>query len=261
MKDSDFAKELYKRYGAVTRSRGCFLYTKKNVRIIDMYQQNGRAILGWDAGNAFTFFKNFLTKGLCGNYICEDSSRVEKAVSSLLSSERKIFYFSTKEQIQKTSEKLKLSNIKFYMPWDSQNTDWANEKAVIIVPPFPWTDTLFILAIQKDLISENDICENSAAIPFALETGIARAIYNLISEIPNRQEKDWFIYDTILTKYWERKGPYLYSKIPSEKYDNFVLHCLDLGIAINPDYNSPSIIPYGADKGNFTKLKNSPFAF
>ena len=101
--------------------------------------------------------------------------------------------------------------------------------------------------------------EGPLTIPFALQTALTRAIYNLIAELPWRQEKDWFIYDTILTKYWERKGPYLYPKISENKYEDFVKHCLDCNIVINPSYNEPSIVPFGADKGVFTKLKNNPF--
>ena len=79
------------------------------------------------------------------------------------------------------------------------------------------------------------------------------------TRLSERKETDWFIYDSILTKYWTRKGPYLFPKIPQEDYDRFVLHCLSLGIIINPNYDSPSIVPFGADKGVFTKLKNTPF--
>ena len=96
-------------------------------------------------------------------------------------------------------------------------------------------------------------------LPFSLQAGIARSIYNLIEALSERKETDWFIYDSILTKYWTRKGPYLFPKIPQEDYDRFVLHCLSLEIIINPNYDSPSIVHFGADKGVFTKLKNTPF--
>ena len=32
-------------------------------------------------------------------------------------------------------------------------------------------------------------------------------------------------------------------------------------IVFNPDYREYSIVPFGADKGVFTKLKNSPFIY
>ena len=63
----------------------------------------------------------------------------------------------------------------------------------------------------------------------------------------------------MLTKYWERKGPYLFPRISENEYDDFVRHCLDCGIVINPNYNEPSIVPYGADTGVFNQLKKTPF--
>ena len=134
-------------------------------------------------------------------------------------------------------------------------------------PPLPWTQTIFLTAVKSSLINANNLSDNkielsnTISIPFALETAITKSIYNLISEIPLRQEKDWFIYDPVLTKYWTRKGPYLYPKMSEEKYNDFVKHCLECQLIINPNYHMPSLIPFGADKGVFTKLKNNPFSF
>ena len=85
MNKSELFKELFNRYGAVTRARGPFIYTKKGVRVTDLYQEAGRAILGWEGGSAFTLFKNVLTRGQTGSFICEEApvSRLEKAVSEL----------------------------------------------------------------------------------------------------------------------------------------------------------------------------------
>lgn len=263
MTENQFALELYKRYGTVTRARNCFLYTKKCVRITDMFLQNGRAILGWDAGSAFTHFKNMLSKGLTGSFISEDVSRLQKAVSALLESSRRLFYFSSKVDAIKAALSYAPSNTAVYLPWTFDSSVWQKTACVVLEPPFPWTDSLFILAINETLLSSDKEVSfaNQVNFPFALEAGITRSIYNLIEQLPLRQEKNWFIYDSVLTKYWTRKGPYLFSKIPEEKYDSFVLHCLDCGIAVNPGYNVPSIVPFGADKGVFTKLKNSPFEF
>jgi len=257
MKTSEFAEELYKRYGAVTRAKNCFLYTKKGVRITDLFQENGRAILGWEGGSAFTHLKNVLSRGQTGSFICEDVSRVAKAVSLLLNSERKIFYFNSKADALKAATTIAPESTSTYKPWTAESVNWEDVSCVVMAPPVPWTDTIYLLAVKDS----KETPAGTIKLPYAMEAAITRAIYNLIDAIKTRAEKDWFIYDPILTKYFERKGPYLYSKVPAEKYDNFVLHCLDLGIAINPDFNNPSIIPFGADKGVFTKLKNSPFDF
>ena len=91
-----------------------------------------------------------------------------------------------------------------------------------------------------------------------IEAAVTRSIYNLISALQTRQEKDWFIYDLALTKYWQRKGPYLFPKISKELYGKFILHCLDLGIVVSPVYEQPSIVPFGADRGVFEILKKNP---
>ena len=250
-------KELYARYGFVTRARDCFLYTHKNQRLTDMFQENGKAILGWDTGNAGTFFKNMMNKGLNGSFICEDKPRINKAVSELVEKECCVFYYNNKTDAVKAAVSLGAKNIVSYKPWNKEQEDLAAADAVVIVPPFPWGEEIFILALREP--QGPHVNCGPLTIPFSLQTALTRSIYNLISELPQRQEKDWFIYDTILTKYWERKGPYLYPKISENKYEDFVKHCLDCNIIINPSYNEPSIVPFGADKGVFTKLKNNPF--
>lgn len=252
---NQLSEEIYNRYGTVTRARNCFLYTKKNVRLTDMYQENGRAILGWEGKNAFTHFKNYLCRSQVGSFICEEVSRVEKAVSSLLVSDRKVFYYSTKQEALKEALIISPEKTAVYKPWGEQTVNWGEVDCAIVTPPLPWTQNLFILAVKTEAAAPSA----SMKIPFALEAAVARSVYNLIEALQVRQEKDWFIYDPVLTKYWERKGPYLLPKIQADKYDAFVIHCLELGIIINPEYEGVSIVPFGADRGVFTKLKNSPF--
>ena len=270
-------QELYERYGFVTRARNCFLYTHSGQRLTDLFLENGKAILGWDSGNAGTFFKNMMNKGLTGSFICEDKPRIDKAVSELIGKECRAFFYRTKADAVKAAVGLGAKNIVSYKPWNKEQEDLERADAVVFVPPFPWGEEIFILAMPSncgpsrasgtadvgsataDNFGVPEALEGPLTIPFSLQTALTRSIYNLILELPLRQEKDWFIYDTILTKYWERKGPYLYPKISENKYEDFVKHCLVCGLVINPSYNEPSIIPFGADKGVFTKLKNNPF--
>ena len=262
---AQLSNEIYNRFGTVTRCRGCFLYTKKGVRLTDMFQENGRAILGWDAGNAFTFFKNALNRGVTGTFVAEDFSRVEKAVSELLASERNVMYFSRKSDALKAGLLFSKDGTSVWRPWGPAGIKWSEIPAVIIAPPLPWTDSIYLLAVKSEVYNANSdipiLISTGVKIPFPLEVAIARSFYNMIAALQQRQEKDWFLYDTVLANYWDRQGPYLYPKISQGIYSSFVMHCLDCNIVINPDYQSPSIVPFGADKGVFTKLKNNPFEF
>ena len=255
MTSNELYTQIYSKYGIVTRARGCFLYTKKGERLTDLYLENGRAILGWDSKNAGTFFKNMLNKGLTGGFICEEHSRLDKAVSSLLNSDRKTAFFATKADALKAGLALSPQSTSIYRPWNPGKGDWTDTDCLIIVPPLPWCDNIYLLAVKGDT---NNLA-GQIPLAFAQKTAITRAIYNLIGALDERQEKDWFIYDPVLTKYWERKGPYLFPKISENEYDAFVRHCLDCGLVINPNYNEPSIVPFGADPGVFGQLKKAAF--
>jgi hypothetical protein len=261
----NLSSEILNRFGPITRARNCFLYTKKGIRLTDLFQENGRAILGWDESNAYTFFKNTLNKGLNGSFICETESRLRKAVSLLLASSRKLYYFSSKKDALETALLFAKESTSIWKPWNDSLVPFSSIKSVIIAPPLPWTDTFYILAIDEETWSSNKdlelLIKNKIKLPYSLEVAITRSIYDLLKAIQERKESEWFIYDSIITNYWSRKGPYLYPKMDETKYEDFVIHCLSCNLVINPDYNNPSIVPFGADKGVFTKLKNNPFTF
>ena len=248
MKIERFYSEIKKRYGIITRARGPFLYTQKNVRLTDLNQEGGRAILGWDS-SAYTVFKNTLSKGLAGSFETAHFARLQKALSELLKSERKIFLFSSKSAAMEAALLLDANSASVYKPFIG--VDYSAVKNVIVAPPLPWTNNFWILAASGGL---DPAILPSEKFPPALLAAAARSVYDLIAALKERQEKDFFIYDKVLTKFFERRSCWLRPKVPQEKYDDFVLACLDAGVAINPDYNADSIVPYGADKGVLKKM-------
>lgn len=259
------ADEIFNRFGSITRARNCFLYTKKGIRLTDLYQQGGKAILGWGSSKATTLLKNVLNRGITGSFYTEFDSNLEKSVSKLLESKRKCFIDYSKQESLKTALTFSKTDTNFYKPWNPEKIEYKNIDCVILEPVLPWAQNIFIVAVKPEILEvalahEIQVTQ-SDFIPAPLNAAISRSFYDLINELPNRTEKDWFIYDKILTKYWDRKGPYLFPKIPQEKYKEFILHCLNQNLVISPDFYTPSIIPFGADFGNFTKLKNNPFEF
>ena len=260
MKVEKFYSEIQKRYGNITRARGPFLYTQKNVRLTDLNQEGGRAILGWDS-SAYTVFKNVLSKGLAGSFNCAYKGQLEKAVSELLNGKRKIFFFSHKKDATQAALLLDAQNTSVYKPFSG--VDYSGVKNVIIAPPLPWTNNFWILATASTDSSQDKNCGESGSLgqhndserfPPALVAAAARAVYDLMAAIKVRQEKDFFIYDKVLTKFFERRSCWLRPKVPQEKYDDFVLACLDAGVLVNPDYNADSLVPFGAGKGVLKKM-------
>ncbi|MBQ4379559.1 MAG: hypothetical protein II821_10265 [Treponema sp.] len=272
----NLASEIFSRYGAVKRARKCFLYTEKGVRLTDMYQEGGRAILGW-GGSVFTVLKDVLERGITGSYYTSFSSpcgrersQLERAVAELFGDERRVFIFSSEAEAIEHASTISPESISFYRPWNPAQVEWQNVACIVFAPPLPWTNDIFILAVKNDIFQsvleknkKYDIPESALTdqrfLSSPLCAAVTRSIYDLIKAIQEREAKDWFIYDQIITKYWERKGPYLFPKISPKEYPDFVRHCLDCHLVISPVMHIPSVVPFGADKGNFTLLKNNPF--
>ncbi len=267
---TDFlSEEIFKRYGSIRRARGPFLYTAKNVRLTDLFQENGRAILGWGGSSALTVMKNVLNRGISGAFHTDFTYRLEKSVSALFGSKMEILCLKSRDDALSFAKKIGGEKILEYVPWKTSQGDLDSSCIVIFTPPFPWADEIFILAAKKDLeisgkwekISlETGICR--PVLPPPLEAAYTRSVYNLIQELQSRKEKDFFIYDREIRPYWIRKGPYLYPRkdiFSGESYDSFVLHCLDCGIVVNPSLEGASIVPFGADRGVFSKLLKNPW--
>lgn len=260
MKKSELASNIFSKFGSVKRARGCFLYTAKNIRLTDLCQEGGRAILGWgsEGTSAFTIFKNVLSRGITGTFQTEFSHRLEKAVSELFDSERNTYVFLKKIDAELFAKSV-CGQFAEYKPWFSSEKSFPEENVILFEPPLPWTNSIYIVAVKKNLNGQKPETEEDFCFSAPLLAAVTRSVYDLIGAIQARSEKDFFIYDKILTKYWIRKGPYLFPKVPESKYSDFVLHCLDCELVISPDYEIPSIVPFGADKGNFRKLEKNPF--
>lgn len=264
MANIDFlAAEIKERFGTIKRARNCFLYTAKGVRLTDMYQEGGRAILGWAGGSAFTMFKNAMNRGVTGSFATDYEYQTVRAVQKLFESDRKLFYFNSYESALKSAVQFSATGTTVYKPWNPVAIEWNQQDAIVFAPALPWSQSIYIVAVKPGVVQktleDGKLITSNENIPAPLHAAIARSIYDLIASLSERQEKHWFIYDKVLTKYWERKGPYLFPKISKDRYNDFLIHCLNLGIVISPDYSVPSIVPFGADVGVFTSLKNNPF--
>ena len=67
----DVKTEILSRYGTVRRAYDYHLYTAKGVRLLDLCQEGGSAILGWRSGKSKLAFKNALDRGITGTFPTE----------------------------------------------------------------------------------------------------------------------------------------------------------------------------------------------
>ena len=286
----ELAAEIQKRYGFVRRARGCYLYTEKNVRLTDCFLDGGRALLGWDGGKARTVFKDTLERGANGSYCGGYESRLATAVRHLLPSEyteiRWYYDAPSAACVSGAPESLNTAfcaaresgaaassanNAPFgavlWRPWldicaevEPKPTRYpeitithpgAEHPDVIkLVPPFPWATSLTIYAFRAGVQTPRA----SDTVPTPLLAAYARAFYDLKTALGTYGENDFKQFSAQLTPLFDRKACWLFPKIPRDRYDDFVLRCLDEKIVVSPDYDIPSIMPWRANKGDIKRI-------
>ena len=126
---------------------------------------------------------------------------------------------------------------------------------VKIVPPFPYATELCVYAFSTACgeemlqnLPKNDI------VPAPLLAAFTRGFYDLKIALGTYTENDFKANSKVFEPFFIRNQCYLFPKIPEEKYKDFVLKCLDIGIVISPDYNVPSIMPWRANPGDIKRI-------
>lgn len=272
--------EIKKRYGNVKRARGIYLYTEKSVRLTDCFLDGGRAILGHGGGKAKTAFKDCFERGANGFYDSGLLSAFEKAVKQLLPrnfTTIRLYTEKTAAPLEGISFSLESAREKaepvLWRPWLEisgksteqptgypkiqivHNVDGDFPTIVKIVPPFPYATELcvytFSTACGEEMLQnlpKNDI------VPAPLLAAFTRGFYDLKIALGTYTENDFKANSKVFEPFFIRNQCYLFPKIPEEKYKDFVLKCLDIGIVISPDYNVPSIMPWKANPGDLKKI-------
>lgn len=272
--------EIKKRYGNVKRARGIYLYTEKSVRLTDCFLDGGRAILGHGGGKAKTAFKDCFERGANGFYDSGLLPAFEKAVKQLLPrnfTTIRLYTEKTAAPLEGISYSLDNSQKKaetvLWRPWLEisgksteqpigypkiqivHNVEGDFPAIVKIVPPFPYATELCIYAFSTACgeemlqnLPKNDI------VPAPLLAAFTRGFYDLKIALGTYTENDFKANSKVFEPFFIRNQCYLFPKISEEKYKDFVLKCLDIGIVISPDYNVPSIMPWRANPGDLKKI-------
>ena len=267
----ELAAEIQKRYGFVRRARGCYLYTEKNVRLTDCFLDGGRALLGWDGGKARTVFKDTLERGANGSYCGGYESRLTTAVRHLLPGEyTEIRWYY--DDCALLGAPHAADGAVLWRPWldicaisEPKPTRYPEitithpgverPDVIKLVPPFAWATSLTIYAFRAN-VPQNAAIPASDVVPAPLLAAYARAFCDLKTALGTYGENDFKQFSAQLSPLFDRRACWLFPKIPRDRYDDFVLRCLDEKIVVSPDYDTPSVMPWHANKGDIKRIAN-----
>lgn len=224
-----------------------------------MYQEDARAILGHNqSSKSLLALKNSLSKGYSGFFITSEKLQLKKAIETLLNSKRTLALFYDLEQAINYCKNIQCNPVIFQAYKD---ISYENLPCILLALPFCWTENIWLLCIKANSNIAKHGKDFILEIPSCLQAAFARSIYDYISTEAILQEQNWFVFDKVLSKYFIRDKAYLSPLIPQDVYDDFVLHCLDCHLIINPNYNKPSFVPYSVNIGDFNLLKANPFSY
>ena len=91
----DMYAEIRKRYGNVRRARGYYLYTEKNIRLLDLWLDGGKALLGRRAGQANLVCKQLLDRGLTGWLPTKVENQLQRALEAAIPNYPVIRWYET----------------------------------------------------------------------------------------------------------------------------------------------------------------------
>ena len=184
----NFYDEIRNRYGNVKRARGFYLYTEKNIRLLDMYLDGGMSILGRRENQAPLVFKQSIDKGLNAFLPSSGDYRLKKALNSLFPEHPHFYFFS---EWSKAFSFLEIEDNKTdldscimentWKPFLPSSENLKKKKVFFVNPPFC---TSIKIAVSKD-----DLPILSCAVSAAEKEVLAKAFFDLIRVIKLRENE------------------------------------------------------------------------
>ena len=264
----NFYDEIRSRYGNVKRARGFYLYTEKNVRLLDMYLDGGMSILGRRENQAPLVFKQSIDRGLNAFLPSFGDYRLKKALNSLfpehphfyfLSEWSKALSFLETEDNKTCLDSCIMENV--WRPFLPSSENLKKKKVFFVNPPFC---TSIKIAVSKDVLPIL-----SSEVSAAEKEVLSKAFFDLIRIIKLREQEKGLSDEELInsargkkkkqqlvksiksyrrvvelcSRFWNMEGPYLFSKLNEEKYETFFKAALDFHIFLSPYFTIPSILP------------------
>jgi hypothetical protein len=251
----------------IRRARDFHLYDHRGRRYLDLYLQDGRALLGHRPERVLLHTKNMLSKGLSGDFPSVFERRLAKALAPLLPDHPVIRIYRNQDRLVRVlTEHLGTAApvdpaledpagkpVALWRPFlDSPACTSAAGRAAappVLIPVIPFPGS-FAPAVACFREPPGGSVPDSDLLSPALLAALCEAMYALGRFAARAErayaEEHWRTFDAPL---WERRGPYLRCLCNKGQYPAFFRRSLEKGILIAPDFPGPSIIPAEASAG------------
>ncbi len=245
----------------IRRANGFFLYTAGGDRLLDFYQDNGRAVLGHRLDGMQRIIKSTVSKGLMAPYPAGREKKVLKALSGLFPGAVSFGVYPEKEDLYRAlsrmsgipGENIVLSDpltedsgsISLWRPFLGNSRN--NAPVEVPVLPSPGGIIPYVAVVYEKSI---DPGEFRGISPFLLEI-LNRTVHLLSGTVMPEDPGHYSRFDSSL---WYRKGPYLVFRVKGKRYELLYSKALEAGILLPPSSGIPGIIPLRYEDGQVKKF-------
>jgi len=252
----------------VLRARDFHLYTEGGKRLVDLWLQGGRAVLGHKPPGVLLELKNAAERGLFSPFPHPLERRLTKALTVLCPDRSFRFYNDPSSMYHAVEKALSSKGAPFNrsaIP-DPAFPDSNAEKVTvtlwrpfvepvpqvpILIPVLPWPLGPAVLALDKSLEVS---FPQGELIPPVLLAPAARALYDLAAQIRTPSRQRYYRVEKAVTGVWQRRGIYLTTRVDGEKYAELFQSFLEAGFLLPPSAGEPVILPAVMSKGEETQL-------
>ncbi len=241
----------------IVRSRGYRLYDRKGRRYIDLYQNNGRAILGHRPPGISQAIKSTVSRGLFAEYPSIYDGRLEKILKLMFTDYPVFRLYANRER---TMEALSLAlgkrirgsqildpamtpdthgQIMYWRPFIPEQQVQPN----LLLPTFPFPGSF---APQVVCVRDTELLAkmppSDMLSPFLLDV-LIKTISALIRTMHSPAGYGSEFQRMLDLLEWDRRGPYINTRLDSAAYIEVFKKALEQGVLLPPGENYPIIIP------------------
>jgi hypothetical protein len=254
----DRTDRLLAKLPAIRRARFWRLYAYSGERFLDLWMDGGRSILGAKGKSVGTGIKAAIDKGLTRPLPSVWESRLQKDFRNRWPLYPYALFFRTESGAARALRDLGKTEFRILRPFGEYLDEGDSTKpptiALSLLPcPSAFAPGLLLFA------DENLALEFSGELVPAVQlAALATSLGEFDTFAEQYTERLWRRFDRYIAGVFERRGPYLLPLYPREMHPEYFLACLEAGLLLSPDYDSPSIIPGDFDEGELARLPRIP---
>jgi hypothetical protein len=263
--EANASVDLLRLLPPIGRARGYRLYALDGRRFLDLWQDDGRGILGAKGTGIGTVVKASVDRGLAMPLPSAWEHRLEKAVLAAWPG-----YAAVRFRPDPAGEPPEgLLHDPARRAVNPETGEGTSARALLLRPfaeylpaPPPFDSARLRLPCPRAfapivlLFRDAESASRCApeCVPPMLLAAAAKALAELSGYASTHGEEHWRRVDRRLSRLFERKGPYLFPRCGAAEYPRLFVAALERGVLLSPRHDLPSLVPGDFDDGELKPL-------